>query len=158
MEKKEVALIIIFNHRFDKNIDILEKIYRNRFSNIYHIIPFYDGDRPNVIPVYENSYCFQGYIAQGLKNYFSEKYSHYFFVADDLILNPEINENNFKEHLSLGEDTSYLPYFKTLHEVPVSKFWQWTRVAYEFRKNIVGVETSKELPSYDDALKSFNNY
>jgi hypothetical protein len=40
-----VALVIIYNHRYDKNIDILESIYANRFSNIFHIVPFYDGDK-----------------------------------------------------------------------------------------------------------------
>ena len=48
-----VPLIIIYNHRFDQNIEKLNKIYGERFSKIYHLVPFYDGDLPNVIPVFE---------------------------------------------------------------------------------------------------------
>jgi len=57
----KAALILIYNHRYDKNIEILEKIYSKRFSVIFHLVPFYDGNRDNVIPVYENSYYFEGY-------------------------------------------------------------------------------------------------
>ena len=76
----DVALIIIYNHRYDKNISVLEKLYNSRFSDIYHLVPFYDGNKTNVIPVYENSFYFQNYVAQGLKSYFNEKYKHYFFI------------------------------------------------------------------------------
>jgi len=87
----KVALIIIYNHQYNKNIDILERIYNGRFSNIYHLVPFYNGEKQNVIPVYDSSYYFQGYVAQGFKSYFKEEFTHYFFVADDLILNTKKN-------------------------------------------------------------------
>ena len=97
-----VALIIIYNHRYEKNIDVLERIYRGRFTDIFHLMPFYTGNKKNVIPVYENSMYFQGYVSQGLKAIFDEKYSHYLFVADDLILNPVINEATYEQYLKLG--------------------------------------------------------
>lgn len=75
----EVALIVIYNHQYNKNIDSVEKIYKGRFSNIYHLMPFYEGDKANVIPVCENSFYFQGYISQGYNTFFKEKYAHYFF-------------------------------------------------------------------------------
>ena len=43
--QSNVALIIVFNHRYDKNIPLLESIYEGRFSSIYHLVPFYDGDK-----------------------------------------------------------------------------------------------------------------
>lgn len=164
----KVALIFIFNHRFDKNIPVLEKLYKSRFSNIYYLVPFYDGDQPNVIPVYENSFYFQGYIAQGLKHYFSEKFEHYIFVGDDLILNPAINENNYKEYFNLSEKASFIPEifnlhnltnndtlrFETFNNLPGSppKFYWWRIgevINYHHPKN--GAETSKDLPSFSDA-------
>ena len=60
----KVALIIIYNHQYIKNIEITERIYNGKFSNIYHLVPFYHGVRSNVIPVYDNSHYFQGYVAQ----------------------------------------------------------------------------------------------
>ena len=104
------ALIIIYNHRFDENIPKLEKIYENRFSLIYHLVPFYDGDLPNVIPVFENSFYFQGYIPQSKRILNKINASHFVFVGDDLILHPDINENNILSELKVSEDGAFLPW------------------------------------------------
>src|SRR4030042_4685799 len=101
----KVALIIIYNHQYNKNIEILEKIYKDRFCNIYHLVPFYNGEKSNVIPVYENSHYFQGYIAQGFKIFYKKDYAHYIFIADDLILNPVINEKNYAIHFKLKKNS-----------------------------------------------------
>jgi len=150
-----VALIIIYNHQYNKNIDILERIYNGRFSNIYHLVPFYNGEKQNVIPVYESSYYFQGYVAQGFKSYFKEDFTHYFFVADDLMLNPKINENNYSEHLQLSSTSCFLPGFISLHEAG-----SWPRVGEAYRWNIKrsGIEANDKIPNYLDALKKFKEY
>ena len=152
----KVALIIIYNHQYNKNIDILEKIYKGRFSNIYHLVPFYKGKKQNVIPVYECSYYFQGYISQGFKSYFKEDYTHYFFVADDLLLNPMINETNYVEHLKLNSNTCFIPEFITLHD---RSEW-WTRVGEAFRWSIKfpGIEAKNQLPDYKKALQKFKQF
>ena len=67
--KYNLTLVIVFNHRYDKNIAALEKIYRKKFFNIKFLVPFYNGDREDVIPIYENSHYFQGYFAQGYHLY-----------------------------------------------------------------------------------------
>lgn len=113
---KEVGLFIIYNHRYDANIDKLEKIYGSRFSNIYHIIPFYDGNRKNVITVYECSFRFQGYITQTIQ-LVDENFEQYLFVADDLILNPAINETNYKEWFHLNGKNAYIQFTKPIREM-----------------------------------------
>jgi hypothetical protein len=163
-----VALIIIYNHRFDKNIAILEAMYAPKFSHVYHLVPFYDGDQPNVIAVYENSYYFQGYIAQGFKQFFDEKFDHYFFVADDMILNPAIDEHNYQAHLQLDAQTSFLPGLKThrfaVHTpTPISfhklaHFWTRTKEAYDYTIAKKGVEATRELPTYEAALAKFAQF
>lgn len=60
----KICLTIIFNHRYDDNIKKLKRIYRGRFSEIRFIVPFYDLSDEDVIPVFESSYNFQGYLAQ----------------------------------------------------------------------------------------------
>lgn len=152
----KVALIFIYNYPYVKNIDILENIYRERFSNIYHLIPFYNGEKTNVIPVYESSHYFQGYISQGYRSFFNEEYDHYFFIADDLLLNPIINENNYTKHLRLQQDYCFLPGFINLHET--KKYWP--RVGEAFRYNICapGVEAKNLLPAHDSALHAFKNH
>lgn len=152
----KVALVIIYNHRYDKNIELLEQIYKNRFSNIYHLIPFYNGTRPNVIPVYDSSYYFQGYVAQGLKSYFREEYEHYFFVADDMILNPVVNETNYTQHLKLNPQTSFIPYLGNFHDI--KGFWPRTNEAYHYNVNVRGVEAKNELPTYEAALQRFEQF
>ena len=165
--QNNVALIIVFNHRYDKNIPLLESIYEGRFSNIYYLVPFYDGEKENVIPVYESSFQFQGYMAQGFKQYFREEYEHYLFVADDLLLHPSINETNYKEYFGLGKDTSFIPEIFPLHDLPNNdtvrfipsdkkpgkEKWYWWRLKQlvHYKHGSEGVETKNEMPSYEDA-------
>lgn len=168
------ALIIIFNHRYDKNIDILEKIYRHRFRNIFFLVPFYDGSNPNVIPVYENSYYFQGYIAQGYRHYSNSEYSHYLFVADDLLLNPEINEDNYRDFFHLADDEGFLPEVFSLHNLTNNAtllfdkstsilqslsatnherlFWWRTVQAIQYSPAVSGAECVGQVPGYPEAL------
>lgn len=112
----KVCLLIIYNHRYDANIEKLEKIYQSRFSDIYHIVPFYDGTKENVIPVYECSFRFEGYVAQALK-YINNSYEHYFFVADDAILNPAINEKDYREWFGLTDYSAFITFTKSLRQM-----------------------------------------
>lgn len=152
----QVALIIIYNHQYNKNIDILEKLYADRFNSIYHVVPFYSGTKANVIPVYENSIYFQGYVAQALKSFFSDQFEHYFFIGDDLILNPQINQNNYKKHLKLNSTTSFIPELLPLHEL--NYFWGNVILAYNYKINIHAVEAQNQLPSYYEAQVKFKKF
>jgi hypothetical protein len=184
--KGKVALIIVFTHRFDRNIPILESIYRDRFSHVYHLVPFYDGDRENVIPVYENSYYYHGYLAQGFKHYFKEQFEHYFFVADDMVLNPAINEENYKDFFKVNEDTGFVPEIFTpdnftndntllfspyyslkdrfrekllKQKAKPSRYFWWRIVqALQYDPKKEGVEALNEIPSFDDALQIFQKH
>ena len=152
-QEGEVALIITYNHRFDKNLDVLEAVYANRFSNIFHLMPFYEGSKPNVIPVYENSRYFQGYLAQGLSDYYDEKYEHYIFIADDLMLNPIISEQNYKEIFNLDEKTAFITALEELHQRLV--WWERFPEAYRFSPKKKGLEAVTELPTYAEAIEKF---
>jgi len=105
----KVCLCFIYNNRFDENIAKLNSIYGARFSNIFHLVPFYDGNRPDVIPVYEHSFYFQGYIPQSIGRITGGPYSHYIFLGDDVLLNPILNESNIIETLRLDNDTAFIP-------------------------------------------------
>jgi hypothetical protein len=153
---KKVALVIIYNHQYNNNIDKLESIYKDRFSHIYHLVPFYTGEKKNVIPVYENSEYFQGYVAQGFKQFYSDEYAHYVFVADDLFINPVINERNYTHHFKLNPDSSFIPNFIPLHEI--RDHWAGLIRAYYYNIQVTGIEAENQLPGYEDALKKFNRY
>jgi hypothetical protein len=149
----KVALVVIFNHRYDSNIEQVERIYRKRFSYIYHLVPFYDGDRPNVIPVYESSHRFQGYIAQAMWAISPPRadFSHYLFIADDLLLNPAIDETNCRQHFRLAnEDTSFINF---LHTPDAFKDWKRAGELPLWDTNHLGMEAGGELPDYATALQ-----
>lgn len=151
-----VALIIIYNHQFIRNVELIEAIYRDRFSHIYHLMPFYQGDKENVIPVYENSRYFQGYVPQAIRSFSQPEYRHYIFAADDLMLNPCINEDNYAEHFALEPDSCFLPIFQPLHEVTFC--WPRVRDAYEWRLKIDGVEAMDQLPDASSAQARFAHH
>ncbi len=104
----KVLLAIIYNHQYDKNIEVIEELYRGRFSKIVHLMPFYRGKNDNVICIYESSYSFQGYISQASKLIIDESYDYYFFLGDDCIINPQINENNLTEYFELNESGGFI--------------------------------------------------
>jgi hypothetical protein len=145
----KVALVVVYNHRFDRNIGAVERIYQGRFSNIFHLMPFYDGDRKNVIPVYENSHYFHGYIAQAFGRFHREDFTHYFFVADDLVLNPAIDERNFGQVMGLPEGHDYLP--QVFSGGPAQQYWMHSLNAYRWSVRVPGVEAAAELPSAEEA-------
>ncbi len=145
----KIALLIIYNHRFDGNIPRLNAIYNGKFSNIYHIMPFYDGSVENVITVYDSSYYFESYIAQAYQKIKDLGYTHYFFVADDMILNPQIDENNLFEFTGISKDCSWIndlrDYTTHPHCLPV---------CIPLKKK--GIEVDRFLPSFDDACRAFD--
>jgi hypothetical protein len=155
-----VALVFIYNHRYDKNISILEDIYKDRFSHIFHLMPFYDGRKNNVIPVYEHSFYFQGYMAQASKILKAKgDFDHFIFVGDDVILHPGINEYNYQEFFKVGKDDSFITFIRDLVETGNSGtdlFLMHKAMFFEIpSKPGTGLEISHELPSYNEALKKF---
>ena len=104
--KNKVCLLILFNHRFDRNLPLLDKMYKERFSHIRYIVPFYDGDRDDVISVFSRSIFFESYIAQAYNVLKDEDFDYFYIVADDMIINPKINENNLQNFFGLEEGQS----------------------------------------------------
>ena len=155
MENK-VCLVIIFNHRFDKNLPLLRKIYGERFSEIRFLMPFYDGADADVIPVYESSYQFQGYLIQAYEKLKDIPCSHYLFIADDLIINPNFDEKNFVEQSTMLDKKFLCMEFSPLNS-PNKFRWHWTAGS---SKPFYDPATSwrNSLYTYGEALDKFNNF
>ena len=75
--------------------------------------------------------------------------AHYFFVGDDLILNPVINENNYGEHLSLDAAKSFIPRLSAIDEK--QGYWANNITALMYNRHAPGVEANGQLPGYDEA-------
>ncbi len=157
MSAYSVALVVVYNHKYEKNIPTIEAIYRGRFENLFHLVPFHTGSEANVIAVYENSRCFQGYIAQGLRSFFRPHFTHYIFAADDLVLHPSISGANYRDFFRLDAQSSFIP---RLESMPVdSKHWPSYRSAVLFDPfNTYGVEVRHELPSADEAARRLHQH
>ncbi|WP_207423711.1 hypothetical protein [Desertivirga brevis] len=154
-----VALLIIFNHNYEGNLDRLSELYSSRFQNIWFIMPFYTGSRKDVIAVYENSFYFQGYVTTALKAIELLNFDHYFFISDDLYLNPEINEANYREYFRVDETTAFIPGIFSLNDSaetrpfrPHSPWWPHLQSAIQFTTDQRGIEVAKMLPTYEEAL------
>jgi hypothetical protein len=153
--QKKPVLIIIFNHRYDKNLKPLRELYKEKFSDIYFLVPFYDGDDKDVIPVFNSSYYFQGYIQEALPKYFRDRYSHYIFIGDDLILNPDLNEDNIVNKLKLEDGKSYIPNPRSITD---PKFWGHNKKIVDFDLNAKGIECSTYLPNKKEALEKLQGF
>ena len=149
----KIALLIIYNHRFDKNIARLEKLYTGKFSYIYHLMPFYDGEKENVIPVYASSYQFQSYIAQAYQHLKNKGFTHYFIVADDMIINPHISENNLFDETGIGTNQSYIYDLREIYECFAARHVESMR---QYKVKQRGVEVEKILPSKEEAELRFH--
>ncbi|QXE19777.1 hypothetical protein [Clostridium sp. 001] len=151
-----VCLIVIFNHRYDSNLEKLDKLYRNRFNNIYYLVPFYNGTREDVVPVYESSYQFQGYLAQSYDKIANKKYSHYLIIGDDLILNPALNEDNILDKFGMDNGDAFIESL-----TPLNKTYYWYRERFidadrAFKQD--GTSYKDEIPSKEEAQKLAQAY
>ena len=114
----------VFNHQFDK-IFKLRKIYGDRFSTIKYLSPFSTfSEDDEVIPIYETSIHFQGFFAQAY-SHLPKDLDYYIFCADDLILNPQLNEDNIIEKFNC-DGSAYIKYLNPVweHSFAWHKFYE----------------------------------
>ena len=144
------CLVVVFNHRFDQNLPRLRSLYQGRFSTVRFLVPFYRGDDPDVIPVFDSSATFQGYFAQARHQLSAEGLSHYVFVADDLLLNPATNETNLHTYLRLQPEGGYTKYLKPISSVTS----RWTHFNRTLRALCFDefVNARAELPPREEAV------
>ena len=157
-----VALLIVYNHRYDKNISRLEEIHKQKFSHRFHIIPFYDGENEidgEIVPVVGHSWYFQGYLCQAYQyiriKYGDDYFTHYFVVADDMLVNPKLNEHNLWSEIGIDEKDDFFPEFIELQSIKFS--WR-IHQALNYKRTIPGVEINGELPSKEDAQERFKKH
>ena len=157
--KKKICLVIIYNHNFERNISVLNRIYAGRFSHVYHVMPFYRGDDPKVIGVYENSYQFSGYITQFYLQLGKHDFSSFVFVADDMVINPSINENNILERLGSENAQAFITGAKLIEEEKAFCKWGSALGAFRnFSSRNNACEFLRQLPSIEEATRLMTNH
>ena len=152
----KVCLVIIFNHRYDQNLPLLRKIYGKRFSEIRFLMPFYDGTDSDVIPVYESSYQFQGFLIQAYNKLKNIPCTHYLFVADDLIIHPDFNEINFITQTDIQNKKFLTSTFSPLNS-PSRFSWYWaggsSKPFYDR-----STQWRSSIYTYDEAMAKFKDF
>ena len=144
------CLVVVFNHRFEGNLPLLRVLYRERFSTVRFLVPFYRGEDRDVIPVFESSATFQGFFAQAQRHLAAEGISHYVFVADDLLLNPAIHEGNLHLHLRLRPGGGYTKYLEPFSSM-TSRWTHFNRTLSALRFDEF-VNARAELPPRAEAV------
>jgi len=152
----KIALVIIFNHRFDKNIEKLKKIYENRFSIIRFLVPFYDGEDDRVIPVCESSNCFQGYLMQAYDKLVSLEADYYCFIGDDLLLHPDINEGTIIKDFELTNKEVCISEIGMFNNKNVFCWGHAKKSSIPFFNSYVSWKES--ICSYENALVKFKTF
>lgn len=151
-----VLLVIIHNHPHYANIPTLDRLYGSRFRHIRHLAPFYTGSAPHVVPVYENSRFFQGYVGQAASRIVDDAFDHYLFVADDLLLRPDVSEDTYLERLQLNPEACFLPGLAELHKLTV--YWPRATEAACWIPQLLGAEIDGLLPDPSTAAARFARF
>ena len=152
----KVCLVVVFNHRFDRNLPLLRKIYGERFSDVRFLMPFYDGTDADVIPVYESSFQFQGYFIQAYDKLKDIPCTHYLFVGDDLIINPAFDETNLVGRINMYDKKFACPTFTPLNSS--NKFrWHWSALSSKPFYD-TAIQWKSSLCSYEEAMTKFNDF
>ena len=147
----QICLVVIYNHNFEKNIETIRKIYQDKFGHVVQLMPFYRGDRADVIRVFGNSLQFHQYIAQARSRLLEIPCDRYLFIGDDLLLNPVIHQDNFQEIFGVGPDDCYISKFQDVSQAQAAC---GTLEAHAFKMMPFGLDASAlaRIPSFDEAL------
>ena len=97
------ALVILYKDINEDLANKYESLYKDNFEKIFHLMPFYKGDRKNVIPVFENKYQLNGYITQARKILSESLCDNFIIITDDCVINPCINSYNIFDKLNIKE-------------------------------------------------------
>jgi hypothetical protein len=151
-----VTLIVVFNHRYEQNLERLRQLYAGRFDRVLFLMPFYRGSAPDVIPVYESSYSFNGFFTQARHIIAAEPSDYYLFAADDLLINPRLNQDNLAEKLHLTPDSAFIKKLEAVNFYGLR--WQHLLPTVERFAASPYIQFEQEIPSYDEAIARFQKH
>lgn len=150
-QTRKTGLVILYNHNYEKNIELLFKLYRPHFSAIRQLMPFYRGDRDDVISVFGNSFIFHSYIAQARRELEQMPCDDILIIGDDLLLNPELHEFNIHSQLNISPGAFYID---RVENICKGEYSRPLDEADNFSCTPPGLDQSANrwVPSYDEAF------
>jgi hypothetical protein len=154
----KLCLIVVFNHRFDKNLPLLREYYGGKFAEIRFLMPFADDLEENetdVISVHFSSYLYQGFFGEARKRLGQIECDGYVVVGDDLLLNPLLDQGNLHQKMGLPLEDAYTKGLASLFDAPIS----WSRTRTTYRALFAdGLEWHRLLPDREEAMERSKRY
>ena len=112
-----VCLCIVFNHPYVAHLDVLRRVYRDRFSHVRFLVPLKRMPDADVITIYRGSFTHNAYLTDSAAQLSQLSCSHYLFVHDDIIFHPGLNEHNILEALGVrGVNDAFVPHVDPVPE------------------------------------------
>lgn len=149
-----LCLVHLFNHRFEANLPVLERIYAGRFPDRHVLMPFAIDPGPGISRVYELGRNFSGHIAQGARDFIDPRFTHYAIVADDLLLNPRLHAGNLVEALGLQPAEGYIKNLAAADALRDEWIWAGEAAAH-FRRYGKAIDWAALLPPPEAARAKF---
>lgn len=151
MAKTKTSLVVLYNHYFPENVDRINAIYSDRFSEILHLLPLALEENLSVISVSRSSHHFQGYIFDAREALARGDCDRFLFLADDVFLNPLIESDTIDEYFGLtNSNDAFLAGLRSFREL--KSFWRHTASAQSFALASQALDIRHALPSYEEAL------
>lgn len=144
------CLAVVYNHYFPSNIQRIEKLYKEKFTQILHLLPFADRTNHAEVSVGRSSHHFQGYIYDSLDSLLATGCDRFLFIADDLLLNPGVTESTVDQFFGLeNEQDSFLHQFESLETL--DSYWSHSAKALAFAQSTAGLSLGHALPERVEA-------
>ena len=160
--EEKTGICFIFNHPYPAQIPVIKSIFKERFSNILFLIPFYrDDSDSDVFTVYRGAFSFDGMIVEArekIKETFKDC-SHVLFVHNDLLLSGQYRETTAASLLGIGGDQKC--YLSNIWKINGSVHsWSWAnRLGFRIRIPMHGLmgtgaeRVFEYLPNFDDVAE-----
>ncbi len=151
-QDRNVGLVVLFNHNYERNIPIIKRMYKERFPHMRILMPFYYGSDEEVIGVFGNSFMFHGYLAQARNELMRMGCDDFLVIGDDLLLNPDFNSENIHEKLNVPAGAFYMD---MVENISTCSYYRPILEASRFSPYPRGLDGSanRNLPSYEEAYK-----
>jgi hypothetical protein len=118
-----IALCIIYNHSFIKNVEVLDRLYSSSFDRILHIVPNHRSVQKDILTAYRSSHVFQGYLADNRSTIEALGADYIVFAADDCLLNCRCIVDEVTVGIDRAQASGFFPGFAGPLAAPSA--WKW---------------------------------
>ena len=155
----KVCLVVLYKNVNHNLFDKIEEFYKGRFEKIFHLVPWYKGNRENVINVYENKFQKNGYLAQARFDLLKEDFTHFVIIDEDVCLNNDINSYNIIEKFNLDDESAFISdnIFAVNEMTMYETKWAFPSI-YNFWLSKNGAQIKEYLPKKAEARAIFKKF